>query len=107
MILLYPIILIALCTRYIQWRLFMKKVSKICYQYDKSYVFGKDHIPELIAKMKDPDGYYVYSEWSAYYFLFLQGPDPYAILISLKAYRLENFYSATSIDKLRAMKVYE
>ena len=57
--------------------------------------------------MKDSDGYYVHSEWSAYYFLFLQGPNPFAILISLKAYWLENFYSATSIDKLRAMKVFE
>lgn len=54
MILLYPIILIALCTRCIQWRFFMKKISKICYLYDKSFVFGKDHIPELIAINEGP-----------------------------------------------------
>ncbi len=103
MISIYLLILAAFATRYIAWRLFMKKVALICHRYDLTYVFEDSHVTELNLKRKDPGGYIFYCEWSAYHFFYLKGPNPYDILVSFKAYRIENFYSANAIEKLRAL----
>jgi hypothetical protein len=80
----------------------MKNISKLCERYDKKYIFEKNRMPELIAKLREPDSYFIHNEWSAYHFLFLKGPSPYDILFSLKSYRLENFYHPSALDRLRA-----
>ena len=96
------LILVVLTTRFLAWRRFMRYISKICDRYDKQCIFKANRIPELIAKLKDPDAYFLHHDWSAYHFLFLKGPHPYPILFSFRAYKIENFYSTSVIERLRS-----
>ena len=92
-------ICLVLVVRYIEFSIFMKKVSKICNKYDWKYI---NENPEcLIDKMKDENGYYLTSEWSAYNFLFLKGPSPKQMYLSFKHLTLENVYDKEAIDKLK------
>ena len=92
-----------LVVRYIEFSIFMKKVSKICNKYDWKYI---NENPEcLIDKMKDENGYYLTSEWSAYNFLFLKGPSPKQMYLSFKPLTLENVYDKEAIDKLKKYEI--
>jgi hypothetical protein len=94
---------LVLVVRYIEFSIFMKKVSKICNKYDWKYI---NENPEcLIDKMKDENGYYLTSEWSAYNFLFLKGPSPKQMYLSFKPLTLENVYDKEAIDKLKKYEI--
>lgn len=96
-------ICLVLVVRYIEFSIFMKKVSKICNKYDWKYI---NENPEcLIDKMKDENGYYLTSEWSAYNFLFLKGPSPKQMYLSFKPLTLENVYDKEAIDKLKKYEI--
>lgn len=59
----------------------------------------------LLDKMKNEDGYFLTSEWSAYNFLFLKGPSPKKMYLSFKPLTLETVYNKEAIDKLKEYEI--
>ena len=90
---------LVLVVRYIEFSIFMKKVSKICNKYDWKHI-NKNPLC-LLDKMKNENGYYLTSEWSAYNFLFLKGPSPTSMFFSFKRLTIENIYSKETLAKLK------
>lgn len=95
------IILILILVRVIETYLFIKKVSKVCHQYDWKQVNNDDM---LILEIKEKD-YYLTSNWSAYNFMFLKGPSPIAMFFSFKILKIENQYNNEVVDKLKKYEV--
>ena len=91
-------VLVTLITRIIEFRLFMKTLSKLCYKYDWKYV--NKHPMCLLDIMENRKSYYVTSEWSAYNFLFLNGPRPLSMFLSFKKLTIESQYNKEVIDRL-------
>jgi len=91
-----------LIVRVIELLIFLKKVSKICHTYDWKYI--DKHGYPLIEVMEN-DKYYMTSEWSAYNFLFIKGPNPFLMLFSLKPLRVEKQYNKEAVNKLREYEV--
>jgi hypothetical protein len=92
-----------LIVRYIEFSIFMKKVSKICNKYDWKHI-NKNPLC-LLDKMKNENGYYLTSEWSAYNFLFLKGPSPKDMFFSFKSLTIENQYDKESIERLKEYEI--
>lgn len=90
------IILILILVRVLETYLFIKKVSKVCHQYDWKQVNNDDM---LILEIREKD-YYLTSNWSAYNFMFLNGPSPIAVFFSFKILTIENQYNKEVVDKL-------
>jgi hypothetical protein len=97
------LILVTLVTRIIEFRLFMKKLSKVCHKYDWKYV--NKHPMCLLDMIKDKKNYYVNSEWSAYNFLFLKGPNPRSMFLSFKRLTIESQYNKKVVDRLKEYEV--
>lgn len=95
------IILILILVRVLETYLFIKKVSKVCHQYDWKQVNNDDM---LILEIKEKD-YYLTSNWSAYNFMFLKGPSPIAMFFSFKILKIENQYNNEVVDKLKKYEV--
>jgi hypothetical protein len=57
--------------------LFMKKITKLCNKYDWKHI---DVNPDLLVDVLEDEKYHLNKEWSAYYFLFLKGPNPLSFL---------------------------
>lgn len=95
------IFLILILVRGIETYLFIKKVSKVCHQYDWKQVNNDDM---LILEIKEKD-YYLTSKWSAYNFMFLKGPSPMSMFFSFKILTIENQYNNEIVDKLRKNEV--
>lgn len=93
---------VILLTRYFEVRRFLSTVSKVCNNYDWKYI--NKHPMCLIEKMKNEDGYFLTSEWSAYNFLYLKGPSPKEMFMSFKRLSLETVYDK---EKLNRLKEYE
>jgi hypothetical protein len=92
-----------LLARYFEVKIFLRKVSKICNKYDWKYI---NENPEcLIDKMKDENGYYLTSEWSAYKFLFLNGPSPKQMYLSFKPLTLKNVYNKEVLEKIQKYEI--
>ena len=81
----------------------MKKVSKMCNKYDWKYI--NENPESLIDKMKNENGYYLTSEWSAYNFLYLKGPSPKEMFLSFKRLTIENQYNKEVVDKLKKYEI--
>jgi len=76
---------------------FLKKVSRICYEYDWKFIsYYEQYIPEIVKK-----DYYLKSEWSAYNFMFLNGPSPLKMFFSFKVLTIENIYNKDIIEKVK------
>ena len=90
------IFLILILVRVLETYLFIKKVSKVCHQYDWKQVNNDDM---LILEIKEKD-YYLTSNWSAYNFMFLNGPSPMSMFFSFKILTIENQYNKEVVDKL-------
>ena len=88
-----------LLARYFEVKIFLRKVSKICNKYDWKYI--NENPLCLLDKMKNENGYYLTSEWSAYNFLFLKGPSPKQMYLSFKPLTLENVYDKEVLEKLK------
>lgn len=95
------IFLILILVRVLETYLFIKKVSKVCHQYDWKQVNNDDM---LILEIKEKD-YYLTSNWSAYNFMFLKGPSPIAMFFSFKILTIENQYNNEVVDKLKKYEV--
>lgn len=87
--------------RLIECYLFIKKVNRVCGQYDWKYVETHE---EKLLEMLEKD-YFVEGEWSAYNFLYLKGPNPLTLFFSLNYLRLENQYNNDALDKLRTYEI--
>jgi hypothetical protein len=96
-------ICLVLVTRIIEFRIFMKKVSKMCNKYDWNYI--NENPMCLLDKMENENGYYLTSEWSAYNFLFLKGPSPKQMFLSFKPLTIEYQYNKEVVDKVRKYEI--
>ena len=97
------LVLVTLLTRVIEFILFMKKVSKLCYKYDWKYV--NKHPMCLLDMMKNRKGYYMTNDWSAYNFLYLKGPSPKSMFLSFKKLTIENQYNKQTVDRLKEYEI--
>ena len=88
--------------RSVELYVFMRKLTKVCFKYDWKYINKNPKC--LIDKIKNKDTYYLTSEWSAYNFLYLQGPSIRQMFFSLKPLRIETQYN---IDRVNRLKEYE
>jgi hypothetical protein len=95
------LILALIAVRGLETYLFIKKVSKVCHQYDWKQVNNDDM---LILEIKEKD-YYLTSNWSAYNFMFLKGPSPLSMFFSFKILTIENQYNNEVVEKLRKNEV--
>ena len=95
------LILILILLRGVETYLFIKKISKVCYQYDWKHV-NQDDI--LVLEMRDKD-YYLKCEWSAYNFMFLKGPNPLNMFFSFKPLEIENQYDNDVVNKLKKYEI--
>lgn len=95
------LILALIVVRGVEFYFFMKKVSKVCHQYDWKQVNNDDM---LILEIKEKD-YYLTSNWSAYNFMFLKGPSPLSMFFSFKILTIENQYNNEVVEKLRKNEV--
>jgi hypothetical protein len=93
------VICVLMLVRYFEVNFFLRKVSKLCNKYDWKYI--NEHPECLLDKMKNENGYYLDSEWSAYNFLFLKGPSPKQMYLSFKPLTLENVYDKEVLEKLK------
>ena len=80
---------------------FIKRVSKLCNKYDWNFV--EDNESYVLYIMED--NYYLYSEWSAYNFLFLKGPSPIHMFFSLKPLTIEKQYNECAVNKLKEYEI--
>jgi hypothetical protein len=80
---------------------FIKKVSKVCNQYDWKHVNQNDL---LYLEMQKED-YYLTCEWSAYNFLYLKGPSPMAMFFSFKPLTIENQYNNEAVNTLKKYEI--
>lgn len=91
-----------LAIRAFETYLFIKKVSKVCYKYDWK-VINKN--PELLlVKMGNKD-YHLTSGWSAYNFMYLNGPSPILIFLSFKNLTIDNLYNKEVISRLNEYEI--
>ena len=81
---------------------FLKKVSKVCNDYDWRHA-DKYGFPAV--EMLEDKHYYVTSQWSAYHFLFMNGPNPLLMFFSLKPLTIEGQYDKIYVDRLREYEV--
>lgn len=96
------LVLLFVIIRIIETYNFIKRVNRICGQYDWKYV--ETH-GDLVLEMLKKDYYTDGNEWSAYYFLFLKGPNPLTLFFSLKPIRLESQYNKEALDKLKEYEI--
>ena len=89
-------ILILVGLRFVECYVFLKKVSKACHKYDWKYVNSHDI---LLLEMLE-DKYYLTSEWSAYNFLYLKGPNPLSLFFSCKPFTIEDQYNEYAVKRL-------
>ncbi|HRV32635.1 MAG TPA: hypothetical protein P5241_03870, partial [Candidatus Paceibacterota bacterium] len=76
---------------------FLKRVSRLCYEYDWKFVsYNEEYISEILKK-----DYYLKSEWSAYNFMFLNGPSPLKMFFSFKLLTIENIYKKDVIERIK------
>jgi hypothetical protein len=95
------LVLVFVLVRAVECYIFIKKVSKICYQYDWKHVDANANLVLDIIK-KD---YYLTNTWSAYNFLYLQGPNPITMFFSLKPMKLESIYNKEAINRLKKYEI--
>ena len=80
--------------------IFIKRVNNICHTYDWKYI--DEHGYPVVDVLKDED-YYLKCKWSAYNFLFMDGPSPLSMIFNFKKltfYKLSTFYLQHFVAKL-------
>ncbi len=95
------LILILFAVRGVETYLFIKKVSKLCYQYDWKHVNNNDM---LLLDMQEKD-YYLNCNWSAYNFMFLKGPSPLNMFFSIRPLSVETQYNNDVVNKLKKYEI--
>jgi hypothetical protein len=102
MIISIMIILAILIVRGVELYLFLKRVSKTCHKYDWKHV---DHNGLLLIDMLTDEDYTKTREWSAYNFLFYNGPSPLEMFLSFKSLKIETQYDKEVVKKLRKYEI--
>jgi hypothetical protein len=92
--------LLLLFIRLVECYIFIKKVNKVCGEYDWKHV---DANAELLLEILEKD-YFLTNKWSAYNFLYLKGPNLLSIFFSFKPITIEAQYDNKAVEKL---KIYE
>lgn len=95
-------ILIILFTRIVEYLIFIRRVNNICHTYDWKYI--DEHGYPVVDVLKDED-YYLKCKWSAYNFLFMDGPSPLSMIFSFKKLNIESQYNKKSVNKLREYEI--
>ena len=88
--------------RVIETYLFIKKVSKVCFKYDWKLI--NDNPELLLVKMGDKD-YHLTNKWSAYNFLYLNGPSPIFMFFSFKRMTIENLYNKEAVNRIKKYEI--
>ena len=100
------IVLILLATliaiRFRECYLFIKKVSKVCKEYDWKHLETNEL---LLLEVLEKEDYYTTSDWSAYNFLYLKGPSPLRIFFSFKPITIEAQYNKEVVKKLNKYEI--
>ncbi len=91
------LIILSIGIRAVKFRKFMKNITKVCHMYDWKHV--DEHGELLLEIIKD--NYWLTSKWSAYNFMYLQGPSPWRIFFSFKKLKLDNFYDRLVIESVK------
>ena len=91
------LIMVLIGVRVLQVYLFIKKVGKVCSDYDWKHM---DHNTDLLLERMKGDDFYMSREWSAYNFMFLRGPNPLLMFFSLSPLSIKGQYSKEVIAKL-------
>tara|TARA_Y100000389_G_scaffold187573_1_gene209144 strand:- start:2805 stop:3128 length:324 start_codon:yes stop_codon:yes gene_type:complete len=92
------VVLMILIVRGIDLYFFLKKVSSVCHRYDWKHV---DHNDILLVDMLTDEDYTKTREWSAYNFLFYNGPSPLEMYLSFKSLKIETQYNKEVVKKLK------
>jgi len=88
---------LVLVIRVIRWYKFIQYVSHVCYLYDKDYTYkNNDAAVEKLTIKK----YYKKCDWSAYKFLFFDGPNPFIYLFSFKKLDIYKIYDNELVRKV-------
>ena len=88
--------------RAIETYFFIKKVSKLCFEYDWKVI--NDNPELLLVKMADKN-YHLTSKWSAYNFLYLNGPSPIFMFLSFKRMTIENLYNKEAVNRIKQYEI--
>jgi hypothetical protein len=101
MVIILCLLVVTIVTRIIQVYSFIRYVSTKCHIYDWRCV---DEDPLLLIEILE-DGYYIDAEWSAYNFLYLEGPSPLSMFFSFKHLTMENIYNEEILDRLNRHEI--
>jgi len=101
-IITFILLVILIIIRVIECYLFMKKVSKACRAYDMKHIENNEL---LLLEMLEREDYYITSDWSAYNFLYLKGPNPLCLFFSVKPITIEAQYNKKVVEKLNTYEI--
>lgn len=81
---------------------FLTKVSKVCHDYDWQYAQYeglKDN--DIVMEITFNANYHLENKWSAHQFMYMNGPSPLRMFLSIKPLTIETQYNNKVIDRLR------
>lgn len=99
-VLILLIVLIGI--RSIECFLFIKKVSRVCQDYDMKHIETNEL---LLLEMLERKDYYTTSNWSAFNFLYLKGPNPLYMFFSFKPLTIKAQYTKKVVEKLMKYEI--
>ena len=107
LIILSILIVVTIATRIFQVYKFLKLVSKLCNIYDRNYL--NEHGDEDISIVLDyiKENYHLTAEWSAYKWMFFEGPNPYLMFFSINAFTIEDQYGKKAVERLTKYYAFE
>jgi len=88
--------------RAVETYFFIKRVSKVCFKYDWKVI--NDNPEFLLIKMADKD-YHLTNKWSAYNFLFFNGPSPLTMFLSFRRLTIENLYNKEAVNRIKKYEI--
>lgn len=88
--------IVALAIRALECFLLIKRVSKACHKYDWKFVNENEIFVLEIQK----ENYHLTQKWSAYNFVFFNGPSPLNMFFSAKPLTIENQYNNEVVNRL-------
>lgn len=90
------LIILLIVIRSFEFHRFMKILKTRCRNYDRKHI---DANPDLALDYMI-ENYHTKCDWSAFKFVFFNGPSPINIFFSFKILRIENIYNKDIVEKL-------
>ena len=90
-------VILLISVRALEFYKFVKEINKVCKAHDWKHV---DENSSLVLEIIKKD-YHLTNKWSALNFLFLQGPSPLSMFLSLKPLTLEKQYNEEILNKVK------